>query len=73
MMQTKERRGDVCGYLQHAIFFSLLYCSLLSDIKPPALMEEFSERYFNTTIRALAANSPEFFNVDLSNHNLQTG
>jgi hypothetical protein len=36
-------------------------------------MEEFSERYFHTTIRALAANSPEFFNVDLSNHNLQTG
>jgi Ran GTPase-activating protein (RanGAP) involved in mRNA processing and transport len=34
-------------------------------------MEEFSERYFGTTIRALAANIPEFFNVDLSNLHLQ--
>jgi hypothetical protein len=36
-------------------------------------MEEFSERYFETTIRALTSNSEEFFNVDLSNLQLQAG
>lgn len=36
-------------------------------------MDEYADRYFETTLKCLSMNMPDLFNVDLSHHDLTQG